>query len=106
MTIEDGNKLIADFIGLEKKESYGGIRYFYNNAYSTDLRFHVSWDWLMPVVEKIASKGYRWEIGMGTSTNSPTHYCKIWSIGKFDGISPLDATYGSIIEFIKWYNTK
>lgn len=56
----------------------------------------------MPVLEKIEAIGYRWEIGM--SSTSPHHYCKIWSIGTIEGISPKDATWGAVIEFIKWYN--
>lgn len=126
MTLEEGNKLIANFLGWYKpdgrvKDSLGRLdipeRYFMcdfdGNMYvyiddhdRNNLAFHSSWDWLMPVVEKIGAKGYRWELGMGTSTNSPTHYCKIWSIGSIEGVSPLDAIYGAVIEFIKWYNTK
>lgn len=61
--IVENNKLIAEFMGLykgfhafeyesgqipewaEKEES--------NTLFLTDLKYHNSWDWLMPVVEKI-----------------------------------------------------
>ena len=59
---------------------------------------------IIPVIEKIESIGYKWEIGM--SSTSPYHYCKIWSIGTIEGISISDAIYEAIIEFIKWYNSK
>lgn len=60
------------------------------------------WDYLFPVLERIETLGYKWEIGM--SMSKPYHYCKIWSIGKIEGVSPLDAVYGAVIEFITWFN--
>jgi hypothetical protein len=72
---------------------------------SSKLRYHSSWDWLMPVLEKIASLGYKWEIGISPyKKESVFHYCKIWSIGTIEGVSPLDAVYGAVVEFVKWHN--
>tara|TARA_R100001509_G_C4871175_1_gene216735 strand:+ start:1701 stop:1988 length:288 start_codon:yes stop_codon:yes gene_type:complete len=49
------NKLIAEFMGME--ESNGE---YYKRIYNSgdwiplnELKFHTSWDWLMPVVSKI-----------------------------------------------------
>jgi len=50
----NNNKLIAEFMGMslmqggwfDYKNVFGG-----NESY-LDLKFHESWDWLMPVVEK------------------------------------------------------
>lgn len=116
-----GNKLIAEFIGavyIRREDLFDDHiieEFIYNNNHPISkqipkvtenlyhLRYHLSWDWLMPVVEKIETLGYKWEIGM--SATSPYHYCKIWSIGTIEGISTLDAIYGAIIEFIKWYNS-
>jgi hypothetical protein len=119
--ILEGNKLIAEFMGAKPCKDWQGYDGYehphwlhfqwsnrvqdnlelYSYRYS-QLEYHSSWDWLMPIIERIESLGYRWEIGM--STISPYHYCKIWSIGSIEGISPLDAIYGACIEFIKWYN--
>ena len=57
------NKLIAEFMGLEfsKGEYY---RPLYNSGDwipQDELQYHISWDWLMPVVEKIESLGYTFE---------------------------------------------
>lgn len=57
--IIDGNKIIADFLWLKPTGIYGYWLSFdgYEKAryYKPDnLRFHSSWSWLMPVVEKIA----------------------------------------------------
>tara|TARA_R110000851_G_scaffold36378_5_gene94964 strand:- start:3059 stop:3364 length:306 start_codon:yes stop_codon:yes gene_type:complete len=58
------NKLIAEFMGLgdgdkyfsptlEDAESVGlGM-----HVYPDEMRYHTSWDWLMPVVEKIENDG-------------------------------------------------
>jgi hypothetical protein len=62
------NKLIADFMGVQYKsdEDYfkeltemreDGI--FYEQGYmESQLNYHESWDWLIPVVEKIEEHGY------------------------------------------------
>ena len=55
------NKLIAEFMGLkEHKGSY----YFINKEEwipDVELEYHKSWDWLMPVIEKIETRGYTFE---------------------------------------------
>lgn len=62
--IEKGNKIIAEFMGLEFKEVYGwvstGTRSFWFQKDDVKLqhpidilKYHKSWDWLMDVVEKI-----------------------------------------------------
>ena len=65
------NKLIADFMGVQYKsdEDYfkeltemreDGI--FYEQGYmESQLNYHESWDWLMPVVGKITRDEKYWE---------------------------------------------
>lgn len=62
--IEAGNKLIADFDGFilsdQDRVLEGYDRWnneIYRNFDETDLKYHSSWDWLMPVVEKINKIG-------------------------------------------------
>ena len=69
---------------------------------TVSINYKHSYSLLIPILERIESLGYRWEIGM--STTSTYHYCKIWSIGTIEGISPVDAIYWAIVEFITWYN--
>jgi len=69
-----------------------------------DMQFHTSWDWLMPVVEKIESlrdangDAYRFTIDMCNAQIEGTH---IEIIG---GAYKLNTTYKAVVEFIKTYN--
>ena len=70
------NKLIAEFMGsnLNGLESW---------QYEEELQYHTSWDWLMPVVEKIY---------------------QLDSNADFFGSINLEATYKEVVEFIKEHN--
>lgn len=129
-TMEDeeilsGNKLIAEFMG--------GIahgNFFYQFPYEfgykethdeggfvgsgpdscwefNELQYHTSWDWLMPVAEKIEQLKYTVYIF--------NDYCRIEKeIGEVichsvyphepEPKSKIDATFKTIMQFIKWYN--
>src|SRR5574344_1719127 len=112
--IIDGNKLIAVFMeykfdGIEfiipehaiiipfdcQPKKSTSLHCFTTTIYKPkNLKFHSSWDWLVPVVEKI----------LGTENNSSDwekHYTQIhdslWSIN-------IESVWLSVVEFIKWYN--
>ena len=44
--MEKNNKLIAEFMGLDKEYKMRGVVDYY-------CPYNVSWDWLMPVISKI-----------------------------------------------------
>jgi hypothetical protein len=100
-TIEENNRLIADFMGMENERHEDG-RYFYTNDYEEEkdtgtrfidgLYFHLSWDWLMPVVEKCLKT----EGSMGLHDDI-LHVLPIGGIEK---------TFNAVVEFIKWYNSQ
>lgn len=56
MTTIEGNKLIAEFEKLRVDKNRVGLSFYHNNyLYGVgDLQYHSSWDWIMPVVEKIS----------------------------------------------------
>jgi hypothetical protein len=115
--INKNNELIAKFIGCEIKSYPTSIKSPFHgkdiwwSPPSSDSKtrtffcevgkeyFHDSWDWLMPVVEKISSicdeefdeYGYYEE-------HKETI---ISSLSLINGITPV---YESVISFIKWYN--
>ena len=86
------NKLIAEFMSVE----YTGTRV---KDYDT------SWDWLMPVVEKIEcthdDKGDCFNVMM------EAFECTISGLGLtlcLNGHTKMDATYKAVVEFIKEHN--
>ena len=60
--MEENNKLIAEFMGWDTEVFKSGkVNYYYYDKVSKqeifleahELSYNVSWDWLMPVIEKI-----------------------------------------------------
>lgn len=120
MTTQEGNKLIAEFMGWKIGRNLPGDIRFQTNWFDTDglrkgayLQFDNSWDWLMPVVEKIHHMGCIIEIDYSLVTS-----CRICVIGKKEqkafnlvadnngGHESIYAVWLSIIKFIEWYNTQ
>lgn len=98
----EGNKLIAEFMGRNKAFDPRDKIY----------QYHSSWDWLMPVVEKIETirnknGDYIFSIDTGRD------YCLIYhndfiqrtiSVKSFSG-SKIKSVWLAVVEFIKWYNS-
>jgi len=94
--IKEELRLIDKFMGCESENPSFG--YFVPNPYNSD------WNLLMPVVEKIESMGYNFNIHKG--------FCLIIGVPFFGSIphspdskvSKITYVYQSVIQFIKWYN--
>lgn len=91
------NKLIAEFMGLQfsKGEYY---RPLYNSGDwipENELQYHTSWDWLMPVVQKIKRTDLSREMVMQGMDEL---------IDGFD--TDIETTYKAVVEFIKQHNKK
>ena len=85
------SKLIAEFMGMEN-----GLYHFQNHdtdMYYTDseLKFHTSWDWLMPVLKKINLHLHPDTYGLWRMINVPTEYT-------------IEEVHAQVVEFIKEYN--
>ena len=104
-TIEN-NKLIAEFMGLNLHQ---GV--WRKSTLATErkickedaLKYHEDWNWLMEVVEKIESLGYRIEI--------VKHICRIYLSNKetiiiSENTPKIEAVNIACVEFIKWYNNQ
>ena len=96
--MEENNKLIAEFMGKEIYQKYH------------ESNYHCSWDWLMPVIEKIESlsdtKGdfYRFTITMYDASIKGTDI-EILGDAYYEGSEQkIVSTYQAVLEFIKYYN--
>lgn len=117
-----GSELIAKFMGVNPMKAFGyenwydgyqlqkaGLPFAYGamGNGTSELKFHTSWDWLMPVVEKVEEVSYRVTI--------TTYSICIERVSK-DGKAiikfpvsrgntyKIQAVYEAVIEFINWYN--
>jgi len=133
--INQGNKLIAEFNGTVEHIPYGNVlpgkdAFYYisegrRNFIKIDSRkdnelqevwgiivnkslYHISWDWLMPVIEKISSLGFTYCIRKNWASSNK-HVVQIYRKPEEVEITelaecPLDALYFAVVKFIKWYN--
>jgi hypothetical protein len=129
------NRLIAEFMGGKECTVYNGAdgsqyqAFGFKDTHVTDkwrvdnkaawftfVPYHTSWDWLMPVVEKIeqikgcnvyTSKTTHGEFSIEISYETP-YYSYISNTKsifiKDKTLSKIEATHKAVVEFIKWYN--
>lgn len=108
--ILEGRILIDDFMGYtvtERIDEYkvyvwkNKTHYVVHECHREEGEYHTSWDWLMPVVEKIEKKkGVHFVISeLG---------CDIYSFGKHISNcreeTKILTVWQAVVEFIKWYN--
>lgn len=111
--ILNGNKIIAEFMN-ERKDDRFYFFSFLKSQYKTgwaslpNMQFHQSWDWLMPVVEKITTTkyfdgdtAYLRTFGMINPENGA---CMVRFNRSFlnEEKTLMEATYKACIEFIKY----
>jgi hypothetical protein len=94
----ENNKLIAEFMGLPTEVFKSGkVNYYFREFNSGtwyeehELSYNVSWDWLMPVAEKIMWDN---DIEDNQCTNIAEALCD----------AKIDRVYDAVVEFIKEYN--
>lgn len=111
------NKLIAEFIGMQKTD-IGWVdnkeqlsQYIYDEAGGNVhdiLYFDKSWDWIMSVIEYIETLKYntlisdfQTQISFNGLDNIQRNVVNIFSNKEF---TKLEEVYKAIVEFILWYN--
>lgn len=97
-----GNKLIAEFMAEEPEVLKRDLK---RAGTLESMQFHKSWDWLMPVVEKIESMGFNVKIeGISCSIS---RLCEDEVIAGFvcgDRSRKLEIIHSTLIKFIESYN--
>ena len=101
MVTTEENKLIAEFMGYETYEHTDSvaIRLKEGNEFSEELghihtKYHCSWDWLMPVVEKIRDM-------KGLTLPKTLDWLSDWLMQPVESRKQI---FEAVVEFIKWYN--
>lgn len=109
MNTQENNKLIAEFMqSIEDGLYLDGLYFYKGRYYDTNMAFHKSWDWLMPVVEKIENLGYEFfivedRIKIAHNTDHSTEIIINFTLGRNYG-SKREAVYQGVVEFINEYN--
>lgn len=102
-TTEEKNRMIAEFMGgkdqsrligganeiLFESPSYGGSKTSKVYTPFSNLKYHTSWDWLMPVVEEIDHLEYESE--------------RLEKIDNAIKTRQIIAVHEAVVEFIEWY---
>ena len=107
MNTEKSNKLIAEFMGIVYPKLNNVIVIDNVVVKEHELKYNISWDWLMPVVEKI--EGQQTDNGLFefrihiektliVSSEDFTTYIESDSGNRFEN------TYNAVVEFINEYN--
>lgn len=135
MEVQENNKLIAEFMGFRRTndnddeldgsstERYkhwhlGGLGYFDDN----DLKYHSSWEWLMPVIEKIEALPEdkfhgRFAVsicsngcsiyGTNLDTRGGRHFHPAYMSDPNAILeTKIESTWYNVVSFIKWFNTQ
>lgn len=110
----ENNKLISEFMGLPTEVfNSGNLNYYFKEFNSgtwyeeQELSYNISWDWLMPIVEKIESLGYEFIIAesrCNINHNTDHSVEELFHIETTS--SKLDTTYQAVVQFIKNYKNK
>ena len=111
--IKENKRLIAKFMGyIDNGDGEYLIHPDTNYDHSLNdfdwFLYHNSWEWLMPVVEKINTLD-----DYGYSVIIHQHYTEVYKnepkpvvIISTSGDDCIKGVYNAVVEFIKWYNKK
>jgi len=92
----DNNGLIADFMGKPRHQEYKSHFKVDNEdgsigmIHAEEFKYHTSWDWLMPVVQKCF---------YGTAVQVDDNKDNFFTIK--NSLPDMDATYKAVVEFIE-----
>lgn len=115
----ESNKKIALFMGAKYLEQFDVFEFHsfqespvIDNIRFRYLKYHTSWDWLMPVVEKIGDMRVSHQFSNDSLITVTINSGHVKIEGAAQRIfycvsqcgSAISATYSAIVQFIEWYN--
>lgn len=119
-TTEEKNRLIAEFMSVNTNPNgtfelpqFGTIRpngYFQTEFNYEQLKFHTSWDWLMPVVDKIEdmrdeNNGCLFNVSTIQTWTEIIDCRTSDTIAEGDAETKIQSVFDAVVEFIKWHNS-
>lgn len=99
--ITDGNTLISDFMGSTIKIHQDDVKDIPLAFLKLeDMKFHLAWKWLMPVVVKIEDDlGYTVNISGKTSEVSVDED----TVFKSEADTKMEAVWRAVVDFLEWH---
>ncbi|HTJ53768.1 MAG TPA: hypothetical protein VL443_30140 [Cyclobacteriaceae bacterium] len=100
------NELIAEFMGYDAPAEYPNGYYVWPDqgfCVVDDFQFHSSWDWLMPVVDKIETMGYQFKQCRKRVEIFEDFGTQLFVLRTKEDIK-IKSACKAVVEFIKWYN--
>lgn len=115
----ENNKLIADFMDYPESGKKNKDPYYYAMKHCYDnnaMKYHSSWDWIMPVVLKISEPEIEDDRVIREPCDFAIRYknCELECSDEDDSFefslptgadTKMEAVYLCVIEYIKWYNS-
>jgi len=102
MNTTDNNKLIAEFMEYADLGTKGDFYRRDNKCYSY-LKYHKSWDWLMPVVRKCSDIGGMYDYDTPERDKFEDIFYMDNMFSEFLQMD-IETIYIRVVEFIKQYN--
>lgn len=103
LNVEEGNKLIAEFMGAEYDNTYNPEYPHYtiedSTFYPEELKYHSSWDWLIGACKKFDLLYETAGVDLGLDYN---FHCD--DIDDAVTTYNIEAAFKAIISAIEWYN--
>jgi hypothetical protein len=107
-TLEEKNRMIAEFMGATITDIKGIQKPIYypimgKSVFVNKLKYHTSWDWLMPVVEKIEQTNDGCTLVIIEDERCHIDNQKEFHIDSV-GHTKIEAVHNAAVAFIEWYN--
>lgn len=113
----EGNKLIAVFMdGEVQHENMVYFKYWQDHHRYfklVDLKYHTSWNWLMPVIEKIAKLSLTYEnvdeqyspypTTFGMLDQEGNYMVRLYCNPVFAAEKLIEAAWLAVVDFLQWY---
>jgi len=95
--IIEGNKLIAEFMEYKIPKQTHNLDWIDYGGMFQPMKFHSSWDWLVPVIQKIFSLPF---------IEDSIMILKWADVNLAWSRKEIGEIWESCVRFIKWYNTQ